>query len=119
VIIDIPMDRALFKSYTAGEPLVTTHPDSPAARSIMKLTELLIQQLMRWIPRLPGEKKNDSEKETGVVTIDFKPTSPFCPIALKLALDIKSTASKIEGVKRVLVYCRRHAMEETINKIVN
>jgi len=59
------------------------------------------------------------EKESGVVTIDFKPTSPFCPIALKLALDIKSAASKIEGVKRVLVYCRRHAMEETINKIVN
>jgi len=59
------------------------------------------------------------EKESGVVTIDFKPTSPFCPIALKLALDIKSAASNIEGVKRVLVYCRRHAMEETINRIVN
>jgi metal-sulfur cluster biosynthetic enzyme len=59
------------------------------------------------------------EKESGVVIVDFKPTSPFCPIALKLALDIKSTASKIEGVKRVLVYCRRHAMEETINRIVN
>jgi metal-sulfur cluster biosynthetic enzyme len=59
------------------------------------------------------------EKESGVMTIDFKPTSPFCPIALKLALDIKSTASKIEGVKRVFVYCRRHAMEETINRIVN
>jgi metal-sulfur cluster biosynthetic enzyme len=59
------------------------------------------------------------EKESGVVTIDFKPSSPFCPIALKLALDIKSTVSKIEGVKRVLVYCRRHAMEETINRIVN
>jgi metal-sulfur cluster biosynthetic enzyme len=59
------------------------------------------------------------EKENGVVMIDFKPTSQFCPIALKLALDIKSTASKIEGVKRVFVYCRRHAMEETINRIVN
>jgi len=59
------------------------------------------------------------EKESGVVTIEFKPTSPFCPIALKLALDIKSTASRIEGVKKVFVYCRRHAMEETINKIVN
>jgi metal-sulfur cluster biosynthetic enzyme len=59
------------------------------------------------------------EKENGVVTVEFKPTSPFCPIALKLALDIKSTASKIEGVKRILVYCRRHAMEETINRIVN
>jgi metal-sulfur cluster biosynthetic enzyme len=59
------------------------------------------------------------EKEDGVVTVDFKPTSPFCPIALKLALDIKSTASRIEGVKKVFVYCRRHAMEETINRIVN
>jgi metal-sulfur cluster biosynthetic enzyme len=59
------------------------------------------------------------EKESGVVTIDFKPTSPFCAIALKLALDIKSTAYKIEGVKKVFVYCRHHVMEETINKIVN
>ena len=47
VIADIPMDRALFESYTAGEPLVTTHLDSPAARSIMKLAELLIQQFVR------------------------------------------------------------------------
>jgi len=62
---------------------------------------------------------NLREEESGVITIDFKPTSPFCPIALKLALDIKGTASKIEGVKRVFVYCRRHAMEETINRIVN
>jgi MinD superfamily P-loop ATPase len=47
VIADIPMDRALFESYTAGEPLVTAHPNSPAARSIMKLAELSIQQFMR------------------------------------------------------------------------
>jgi len=59
------------------------------------------------------------ENESGVVTIDFKPTSPFCPIALKLALDIKSIASKIEGTEKVFVYCHNHAMEETINKIVN
>ena len=47
VIADIPIDRALFESYTAGEPLVTAHPNSPAARSIMKLAELSIQQFMR------------------------------------------------------------------------
>jgi MinD superfamily P-loop ATPase len=47
VIADIPMDRALFECYTAGEPLVTAHPNSPAARSIMKLAELSIQQFMR------------------------------------------------------------------------
>jgi MinD superfamily P-loop ATPase len=47
VIANIPIDRALFESYTAGEPLVTAHPNSSAARSIMKLAELSIQQLMR------------------------------------------------------------------------
>jgi MinD superfamily P-loop ATPase len=47
VIADIPIDRALFESYTAGEPLVTMHPNSLAAGSIMKLAELSIQQLMR------------------------------------------------------------------------
>jgi MinD superfamily P-loop ATPase len=47
VIMDIPIDRALFQSYTDGEPLVTQHSNSPAAASIMKLAELSIQHLMR------------------------------------------------------------------------
>jgi MinD superfamily P-loop ATPase len=47
VVMDIPIDRTLFQSYTDGEPLVTKHPNSPAAASIMKLAELSIQQLMR------------------------------------------------------------------------
>jgi MinD superfamily P-loop ATPase len=47
VIADIPVDSTLFESYTSGEPLVTAHPNSPAARSIMKLAGLLIQQFMR------------------------------------------------------------------------
>lgn len=59
------------------------------------------------------------EKEEGLVNIEFIPTSPFCPIAFKFALDIKKTAQGVKGVKKVAVYCRGHAMEETINKMVN
>lgn len=59
------------------------------------------------------------EKEKGLINIEFIPTSPFCPIAFKFALDIKKTAQGVEGVKKVAVYCRGHAMEETINKMVN
>jgi MinD superfamily P-loop ATPase len=47
VIAAIPVDSALFESYSEGEPLVTEHPNSPAAGSIMKLAELSIQQFMR------------------------------------------------------------------------
>ena len=59
------------------------------------------------------------EQEPGVVKVDFIPTSPFCPIAFKFAMDIKNTAKKIAGVKKTLVYVHGHTLEETINQTVN
>jgi metal-sulfur cluster biosynthetic enzyme len=59
------------------------------------------------------------ESELGVFKIDFVPTSPFCPIAFKLAADVKSAALSVKGVKKALVYCRGHTMEDAINKSVN
>ena len=62
-----------------------------------------------------------SVKETspGTVTVEFVPTSPFCPIAFKLASDIRDAANKVEGIQRAVVYCRGHAMEEQINEMTN
>jgi metal-sulfur cluster biosynthetic enzyme len=59
------------------------------------------------------------EEETGVVKIEFIPTSPFCPIAFKLANDIKNAAKKVPGVTKALVYCRGHMMEQQINEMTN
>lgn len=59
------------------------------------------------------------EEEVGVVRVEFIPTSPFCPIAFKLAADIRDAAKKVPGVKKVLVYCRGHAMEQQINEMTN
>jgi len=59
------------------------------------------------------------EQAPGVVKIDFIPTSPFCPIAFKFAMDIKSTAKKVKGVGKALVYVHGHTMEKTINETVN
>jgi metal-sulfur cluster biosynthetic enzyme len=63
--------------------------------------------------------KELKEKEPGVVRIVFRPSSPICPIALKLAYDIKDVAMKVEGVNKAVVYCRDHLMQETINSIIN
>ena len=62
---------------------------------------------------------NVKEEEPGIVKVEFIPTSPFCPIAFKLASDIKNAATKVSGVKKALVYCRGHAMEQQINEITN
>jgi len=59
------------------------------------------------------------EEELGVVKIDFIPSGPFCPIAFKLAMDVKNAALKVAGVKKALVYCRGHMMEQQINETVN
>jgi len=59
------------------------------------------------------------ENEPGVVKVDFIPSSPFCPIAFKLAMDVKNAAMTVTGVKKVLVHCRGHMMEQQINEMVN
>jgi len=59
------------------------------------------------------------EQEPGMFKIDFVPSSPFCPIAFKLAADIKTAAMSVKGVKKALVYCHGHTMEDAINKAVN
>jgi len=59
------------------------------------------------------------EQEPGIVKIEFVPTSPFCPIAFKFAMDIKTTAKNVSGIKNALVYVHGHTMEESINQTVN
>ena len=62
---------------------------------------------------------NVKEETPGVVKVEFIPTSPFCPIAFKLAGDIKNAAQKVHGVTKALVYCRGHVMEKQINEMTN
>ena len=63
--------------------------------------------------------KNVKETAVGEVTVEFVPTSPFCPIAFKLASDIRDATKSVEGVQKAVVYCRGHAMEEQINEMTN
>ncbi len=59
------------------------------------------------------------EQKPGVVKVDFVPSSPFCPIAFKLAVEIKKVAEKVEGIKKALIYCHEHNMEDEINRMIN
>lgn len=63
--------------------------------------------------------KSVTEEEPGIIKVEFIPSSPFCPIAFKLAADIKNEAMKVSGVNKALVYCRGHLMEQQINEMTN
>ena len=62
-----------------------------------------------------------SVKETapGMVTVEFVPTSPFCPVAFKLSVDLRDAAKSVPGVKDADVFCRGHVMEQQINEMTN
>ena len=62
---------------------------------------------------------NVKEEKSGIVTVEFIPTSPFCPIAFKLATDIKEAAKNVSGVEKAVVHCRGHMMEQQINEMTN
>jgi metal-sulfur cluster biosynthetic enzyme len=62
---------------------------------------------------------NVKEEEPGVFKVEFIPSSPFCPIAFKLATDIKNAALTVAGVKKARIYCHGHMMEQQINEMTN
>jgi len=62
---------------------------------------------------------NVKEENSGVVKVEFVPSSPFCQIAFKLAMDIKKAALTVAGVKKALIYCHGHMMEQQINEATN
>lgn len=61
------------------------------------------------------------DDSTGIVSIGFHLTAPFCPpmFALEIAQDIKKRVSSLEGVKDVKISMTGHFMAEEINKRVN
>jgi metal-sulfur cluster biosynthetic enzyme len=59
------------------------------------------------------------EESQGSVKVEFVPSSPFCPIAFKLSMDIKNAALKVSGVKKAAILCRGHMMEQQINEMTN
>jgi len=63
--------------------------------------------------------KNVEEVEPRVIQVRFKPSSPLCPIAFKLAQDIRNAVLEVEGVSRVYVYCHGHRWDERINETIN
>ncbi len=57
--------------------------------------------------------------EGDAVEVVYKPTSPFCPMALRLGLDIRRAVESIEGVRSVRVICAGHLMADAINRVLN
>jgi metal-sulfur cluster biosynthetic enzyme len=59
------------------------------------------------------------QTKPGIIKVDFTPSSPLSTLTTRLAIEVKNRAENVEGVEKVVVFCRGHIMEKEINKTVN
>lgn len=59
------------------------------------------------------------EVTPGVIKVRYTPLSVYSPTAVDLGKRIRSSAEKVEGVKKVVVECSGHMQDELVNRLVN
>ena len=109
------MFRQLHISFSKPEVKKMTELEDKVRQEVGKVQDPETGQTFEEMQMIQSVK----ETEPGTVTAEFIPTSPFCPIAFKLAADIKAAAKSVPGIKKAVVYCRGHAMEQQINEMTN
>ncbi|MGB9857321.1 MAG: metal-sulfur cluster assembly factor [Dictyoglomaceae bacterium] len=62
--------------------------------------------------------ENLEVNEDGNVKVVFRPTTPFCPLGVQLALSIKKSLKEIEGVKNVDVEVVDFIYAEQTNELL-
>jgi len=59
---------------------------------------------------------SDLKVSNNAVSLTFRPTSPFCPLGIQLAMNIKRRLKALKGTDRADVKVIGHTQESQINK---
>jgi metal-sulfur cluster biosynthetic enzyme len=89
----------------------------------MQLREKVIQELREVIDPETlvdvismGLIKNLDVTEDGKVSLEFQPSSPVCPLALPLALDIQNALKTLSEIQDLSVTISNHRMADEVNR---
>ena len=64
-------------------------------------------------------KKIDVDETEGKVQVIFRPSSEICPLAFKIAFDIKNCIESIEDVKEVELSVIDYRLADSLNKLLS
>jgi metal-sulfur cluster biosynthetic enzyme len=87
---------------------------------LMRLVEVIDPETGEDVLRMQLVRDLNADEKTGVVSYCFRPSSPLCPIAHSLAVDIKHAVADVKGVtaQKIVVegYVRSNELTEIINR---
>ena len=63
--------------------------------------------------------ENLQVEPAGIVSYTFRPSSPFCPIAVYLAMQIKGAVAEVPGVKTQKIKVSGYVAAEELTELIN
>jgi metal-sulfur cluster biosynthetic enzyme len=93
----------------------------------MTLREKILMQLVKVIDPETGEdvlrmqlvRDLNADEASGLVSYCFRPSSPLCPLAHSLAVDIKHAVAGVPGVKKQQILVEGYVRSEELTEIIN
>ena len=89
-------------------------------RILMRLVDVIDPETGVDVLRMRLVEDLEVDEATGLVSYSFRPSSPLCPLAHSLAMDLKRAVASVPGVAGqqigVAGYVRAAELMETINR---
>jgi metal-sulfur cluster biosynthetic enzyme len=88
-------------------------------RILTRLTDVIDPETGVDVIRMRLVEDLEADEETGSVRYRFHPSSPLCPLALSLALDIKSAIAAVEGVSEQTIEVVGYVKADELTALIN
>ncbi|MBN1247164.1 MAG: DUF59 domain-containing protein [Anaerolineae bacterium] len=88
-------------------------------RVLMRLVEVIDPETGVDVLRMRLVQDLTVDESTGAVSYCFRPSSPLCPLAHSLALDIKRAVASVEGVGSQEIEVAGYVRAEELTQMIN
>ncbi|MGC9520252.1 MAG: iron-sulfur cluster assembly protein [Anaerolineae bacterium] len=88
-------------------------------RILMRLVDVIDPETGVDVLRMRLVEDLDVDETTGMVRYCFRPSSPLCPLAHSLALDIKRAVASVDGVKKQQIQVAGYVRSDELTEVVN
>ncbi len=86
---------------------------------LMRLVEVIDPETGFDVLRMRLVEDLTIDEPTGIATYTFRPSSPLCPIAHSLAVDIKRAVASVAGVRGQKITVEGHVKAQELTEILN
>ncbi len=86
---------------------------------LMRLVEVIDPETGEDVLRMQLVRDLNADEVTGLVSYSFRPSSPLCPLAHSLAVDIKHAVAEVQGVAKQSILFEGYVRSEALTEIIN